>query len=193
MNFLRFALACAASALLAAPGWAGEMATANVTDSQIGANEYQYDLTLNNVGTTTIGTFWFSWVPGLNFMSATPTNINLPAGWTDNITTGPGSAIQWLAGSNLLAAGTSLSGFSFDSTLTPAELAGNALSPNQTYPVATSFIYSGAPFSDGGYQFVAAVSSPVPLPSSFGLLTGALTAGGLILVRRRTNNIAGWY
>src|SRR5579871_5258960 len=102
-------------------------ATATFTDSLISPGMYQYDLTLNNVGTTTIGTFWFGWVPGDNFMPVSPTNVTSPAGWGDVITNGGpsnGFAIQWTANSTAsdLAAGNSLSGFIFDSTLTPAQL-----------------------------------------------------------------------
>ena len=39
-------------------------ATATYTDMLVSPGVYQYDLTLNNTGTTTIGTFWFSWIPG---------------------------------------------------------------------------------------------------------------------------------
>jgi hypothetical protein len=180
MKFLNMALATAVSALLAAPASAALMATATITDSQISPGQYQYDLTLYDVGTTTIGTFWFGWVPGLSFMSATPTNLTSPAGWTDDLTTGPGTAIQWLAGSSLLSAGGSLTGFSFESTETPAQLASFAAPPNQTFPVTTSFVYSGAPFSDGGYQFV---SSVVPLPDTFGLLALALAVSAFFVRR----------
>lgn len=180
MRFLNIALATAFCALLANPASADLLATATISDSQIGPSEYQYDLTLNDVGTTPIGTFWFAWVPGLNFMSATPTSVTSPSGWTDHLTTGPGTAIQWLAGSNTLAAGGSLTGFSFDSTETPAQLAGFAAPPNQTFPVTTSTVYSGAPFSDGGFQFVPSV---VPLPDTFSLL--ALGVAGSVLFARR--------
>src|ERR1700688_2789545 len=55
----------------------GITATATFTDtpnaSLPGVNDYS--ITLNNTGTTTIGTFWFAWVPGAGFLSATPTDI----------------------------------------------------------------------------------------------------------------------
>ena len=187
MKSLPIALASTISALLAMPASAALMATATVSASQIGAGQYQYDLTLNNVGSTTIGTLWFAWVPGINFMTATPTNITAPAGWTDHVPLEPGSTntgIQWLAGNDKLAAGSSLLGFSFQSTETPAELAGFAPPPNQNFPVTTSFVYSGAPFSDAGYQFSVAVSS-VPLPGTLGLLTTSLAAVGALLRRQK--------
>ena len=39
-------------------------ATATYTDMMVSPGLFQYDLTLTNMGTTTIGTFWFSWIPG---------------------------------------------------------------------------------------------------------------------------------
>jgi hypothetical protein len=180
MKFILIALVTAVSALLAVPASAALLATATMTDTQISPGEYQYDLTLNDVGTTTIGTFWLGWVPGLSFLSATPASVTSPAGWTDNLTTGPGTAIQWLAGSSLLSPGGSLTGFSFESTESPAQLAGFAAPPNQTLPDTTSFVYSGAPFSDAGYQFVPSV---VPLPDTFTLLALGLAASTLLARR----------
>src|SRR5580658_9210053 len=98
-------------------------ATATFTDSLVSPGDYQYDLALKNTGTTTIGTFWFSWVPGVGFMSVAPTDVVSPSGWQDMLTNG-GGAIQWtaIAPSDDLATGGSLTGFEFDSTLTPAEI-----------------------------------------------------------------------
>jgi hypothetical protein len=57
--------------------------------------------------------------------------------------------------------------FSFDIAATPATMAGD--SPfYPTTPIGTSFVYSGAPFSDSGEEFV--VSSSTPEPSGIGLL-----------------------
>jgi len=49
---------------------------------------FNYTLTLNNsaASTANIETFWFSWVPGQDFMAVSPTNIVAPSGWTDAIT-----------------------------------------------------------------------------------------------------------
>jgi hypothetical protein len=149
-------LICAASPSLFASGLD---ATATFTDSLISPGEYQYNLTLDNIGTITIGTYWFSWRPGDNFMPVSPTSIDSPTGWQDFITNGGpsnGFAIQWTAkmSSDDLAAGSSLAGFSFESSLTPAELE----SPSSGSPgdaVDSAFIYSLGPFSDAGFQVVA--------------------------------------
>ena len=135
--------------LLATATWsrANEAASATFTVSTVSPGVFQYDLTLNDTGTTTIGTFWFSWIPGSGFMPVTSTGISSPAGWSDTVTNG-GGAIRW-TNSTPLAAGSSVSGFEFDSTLTPTQLEAASTSI-PTDPVDTFFIYSGAPFSDRG-------------------------------------------
>src|SRR6202789_4019381 len=66
----------------------GISATATFTDTPDAslAGVTDYSITLNNTGTTTIGTFWFSWVPGNGFLSATPTDIGKAAGWHEMTT-----------------------------------------------------------------------------------------------------------
>jgi hypothetical protein len=65
-------------------------------------------------------------------------------------------AVAWAVDSltsNLLKPGSSLT-FSFDSTLTPTELA--SYSPfYSTTPIGPAFVYSGGPFSDAGDRIVA--------------------------------------
>jgi hypothetical protein len=131
---------------------------------------FDYAITLNNsaASTDSIGSLWFAWVPGADFLSSSPTNLVAPAGWTTNIThegTNDGFAIQFVANSpsSALAPGSSLSGFGFTSSDTPAQLAGNSpLFP--TFPVTTSFVYQGAPLVGDSDQFVAPVSLAQPSP-----------------------------
>lgn len=130
---------------------------------------YQYTLTLNNTGTSTIGTFWFSWVPGQGYLPDLPTVTGSPAGWTASVTDGTpptnGYSIQWIT-SSFLPASTAISGFVFTSATTPDVMSG--ISTIHTgVPVGTSFIYEGAPFSDSGVKIVATgnvVSPPSPPP-----------------------------
>jgi hypothetical protein len=161
-------------------------ATATFTDtpdaSMAGVNDYS--VTLNNTGTTTIGTFWFGWVPGAGFLSATPTDIGSPAGWTE-MTTNSGAAIQWVT-STPLAAGSSLSGFTFHSTETPAQLlsAFTGTGTGSGDPQSTSFVYSGAPLVGPGDQFVATPAASAvaatPEPSTLALFgTGILGLAGV--------------
>ncbi len=183
-------LICAGGPVLFA---SGIDATATYTDSMVSPGVFQYDLILNNTGSTTIGTFWFSWVPGDNFMPVSPDDITLPSGWQEVVTSGgpsDGFAIQWTAKTpgNDLASGGSLAGFDFDSTLTPAELAGFA-SGEPTIPITTAFSYSGEPFSDNGVQFVATPAAIASTPEPTTTLSMVLGFGLIVLassmVRRR--------
>lgn len=142
-------------------GLQAQLAGNAVINSQShGGGQYRYSLTINNTGTTNIGTLWFAWIPGANFLITNPVNIQSPSGWTPTITHGSASdgyGIRWVAGSGAaVTPGTSRTGFGFDSSDTPAQLAGNA--PNApTTPVTTSFFYIGAAFGDPGLRFVASV------------------------------------
>jgi hypothetical protein len=164
---------------------AAESGTAVFTASTSGA-PFNYTGVLNNTSTdaSTIGTLWFSWVPGEDFLPTSPTNITSPTGWQDVITHGgptDGFAIQWTAKTPAadLAAGSSLSGFGFTSADTPPQLQGSSPFFPGT-PVGTSFLYTSAPFSDGGTKIIAS-TVVAPEPASL----GALTLGGLLLLRRR--------
>ena len=133
-----------------------ETASATISVAQIDPTDWKYSITLTDTSATPIGTFWFAWVPGGNFLSPSPNTITSPTGWTGNIESGgSGFSIQWVTGTSKLAANSSLSGFSFISSEAPSAVFGNTTTFPPT-PVTTAFVYSGAPFSDNGFQFVAA-------------------------------------
>lgn len=121
---------------------------------------YHYDVTVTNNGTTNIGTFWFSWIPGEDFLPSAPLSASNPAGWGNAPIGGglyDGSSIQWVASSNAITPGHSLSGFAFTSADSPAVLAGTS----PFYPssdVLTSFVYSGAPEVGVGDNFTVAAA-----------------------------------
>ncbi len=169
-------------ACAAAPAAAAEAASATFSSMQLSPTSWQYSLTLDDTGTTNLGTFWFAWVPGKDFMATAPSNIADPSGWSA-ITTHAGGAdgfaIQWKAGAGaLLAPGQSLAGFMFDSATSPDQMMGDSVFFPGT-PVTTTFVYSGAPFSDAGVEFlVEPAVSTVPEPSS--LLLMSLGAMGVV-------------
>ena len=174
-------------ALGAAPLTASELASVTLSATPINPTTFQYDVVIHDIGTTNIGTLWMSWVPGQDYMSVSPTNVVDPAGWVDNIThagAGDGFAIQWVANPGpAVTPGNSLSGFSFDSTETPAQLNGpSAFFGNP--PTLTSFVYSGVPFSDAGAVIVAQVS---PEPVSTLLMAGGVALLGLTVRKRRSS------
>jgi Bacterial Ig-like domain (group 3) len=173
-----------------------ESATAQLslvsTTGTVATPVYNYDITLTNNGTTNIGTFWFAWVPGEDFLPVRPSAESSPANWgnganssTPNIegsgNSSDGISIQWIAKSNaLLAAGQSLSGFDFSTTDSPTVLAGNS-TQHPGNPAMTSFVYEGQPFSDNGVQFTVA-PAVTPAASTTTLMTSApsINLGGSI-------------
>jgi hypothetical protein len=186
--------------LLASPAFAGEIsASATISSVPDGAN---FDYTINLTNTSTgasadpIATFWFSWVPGENFMNTAPISVTTPAGWMDVVTHGgatDGFAIQFdsTTAANDLAPGASTS-FSFVSATTPAQLAGN--SPfHSTSPELDSFVYSQGPLMGDGFGafLVTPAVSSVPEPSSLVLgLFGVVTSFGYMQFKNRKRIIA---
>jgi len=143
-----------------------ETASGSIAVNQIDSSHWQYTITLDDTGSTTIGTFWFAWVPGKDFLATPPGSITAPAGWTDTITHGgssDGYAIRWVASSpsSYIQPGGSLTGFSFVSSDSPSSVFGDSVFYPGT-PVTTSFIYSGSPFSDGGFDFDVTPSCFMP-------------------------------
>jgi hypothetical protein len=139
-----------------------ESATAQIaltsTTGTAGSPVYHYQITVNDTGTTPIGTFWFGWIPDEDFLPSAPSAVQDPSGWTHTITgsnnSTDGSAIEWVATSNPIAAGASLNTFGFTTTDSPSALAANSPT-HPASPATTAFVYSGAAFSDAGFQLVA--------------------------------------
>ena len=143
-----------------------QSASATIAIAQLDPTTYRYSVTLTDTGTTPIGTFWFSWLPGQGYLPDIPTFV-APAGWSGPITDGPlpfnGHSILWTA--NVPAAALQpnqpLAGFTFQSTVTPAILFANSTIHPPT-PVTTATVYSGGIFSDAGYIF-SATQAPAAL------------------------------
>jgi hypothetical protein len=150
----------------------GEIASGTISGS--GAGPYTYDLSFSDGSgaSSPIGSVWYSWIPGQFFLPADPTSASAPAGWTASIVN---NSIQFVASSSAfdILAGQSLSGFSYQATFSPAQL---AAAPNSGESVA----YSAGLFSDGGDTFTV---SATPEPSSLVLLVSGVA--GLCLLGRR--------
>jgi hypothetical protein len=141
---------------------------------------FNYNITVTDTGTTPLGTFWFGWLPGENFLPSVPSSTSNPSGWTSSIMGAgnslDGSSIQWVAQSAAsdIAAGQSLSGFDFSSADSPTVLAGFSTQHPQSHAM-TSFVYGGGPFSDGGFEFAVA-RVPANTAGSKTSLNGSVSA-----------------
>jgi hypothetical protein len=127
----------------------------------VDSSTFRYTIDLKDTGSTNIGTFWYAWVPGQDFLGASPTNVISPTGWNASITHAAsatdGFAIRWVNSSGPLTPGGILGGFGFDSHETPAQLSGNSPFFTNT-PISTSFTYIGAPLADAGFEFNVATT-----------------------------------
>jgi hypothetical protein len=134
-----------------------ETASATITATPDG-EDWQYSIKLVDSGSTTVGTFWFAWVPGEDFLDTSPSSITSPSGWQEVVTHGgpnDGFAIQWKASSTSdeIQSGGTLTGFSFVSSESPTALAGDSAFYPGT-PMLTTVVYEGEPLSGPGFQFV---------------------------------------
>ncbi|MGH9563116.1 MAG: hypothetical protein ACRD3S_16810 [Terracidiphilus sp.] len=155
-----------------------------MSNTQIGPDEFNYQITVNDTGSTTIGTFWFSWIPGAGFMPAAATDIMSPAGWTETVTNG-GKSIRWVDTTDPIEPGDSLSGFSFDSTVTPAEFKGifTGTGLGAGDPILTTTVYAGAPLVGADSIFlVTETPEPCTLPLT---ITGLGLAAAFLAFRLR--------
>jgi hypothetical protein len=179
---MTFLTTVALAAALAGKATAAETATTSISGTPI-AGGFQYDISVTNTSTdgSTIGTLWFAWIPGDFYMEATPTNVGNSAGWQNNIIAGGGESIQWQAGTQPLLTPGNTDQFTFDSTEPISQLEGPSTEGNKAIET-TSFLYSGSTaFSGTGVEIV--IPAAVPEPATLSLL--ALSAGGLLLRRRR--------
>jgi hypothetical protein len=151
----------------------GQIASGTIGSS--GSGPFDYSLTFSDGASATspIGSVWYSWIPGQFFLPGTPTSASAPAGWTATIFN---NSVQFVANSPAsdIAAGQSLSGFGYQATFSPTQLAAAANS-------GQSDAYSGALFSDGGDIFVV---QAVPEPSGQMLLLAGVTTLWLIRSRK---------
>jgi hypothetical protein len=151
----------------------GQLASGTVSGT--GSGTYTYSLSFSDASgaTSPIGSVWYSWIPGFFYLPGTPTSASAPTGWTATVSS---HSVQYVASSSSfdILAGQTLSGFGYQATFSPAQL---AAAPNSGESVA----YSGGLFSDSGDTFTV---SAVPEPSTLALVaTGA--AGVFCLGRRK--------
>jgi hypothetical protein len=145
-------------------------ATATITPTANSNGTTHYAIALTATGTDNIETMWFGWIPGSFCLTASPTNVTVPSGWTGDITpVGGDFAIEWFTGSNPVKAGQTLTGFSFDSAETPAQI-GQQCAQLSSIPALTTFVYendaAGFEIIPSGDSQEIVVKLTEPLPAS---------------------------
>jgi hypothetical protein len=142
--------------LIPTPALADLSASATISTTSTSA-PWNYTITLNDTGTTDIGTFWFAWTDtpaDYDFLPSVPTVTGMPNGWiapiTHNGSPGDGYAIEYYnVGGAAITPGTSGT-FSFTSPNDPLTINGDAFFPPNK--VNTSFVYIGFPQTDPGFS-----------------------------------------
>lgn len=164
-------------------------ATVTISSQDAGGGVFNYTLTLNNLPTSTssIETLWYSWIPGLDFMSVAPSSTTAPTGWAGSVQhTGSidGYSVQFTTTTAPLDPNTTIQ-FGFSSTVTPAELAGYSQVPYYPfyyYLEDTTFLYSLSVESGDSQELIA---ETVPEPSTLALVAFGIVAGTIGIACRR--------
>jgi hypothetical protein len=174
------ALVVAAGLAVSTVSSQAQSATATISGVAAGGGVFDYTITLQNTGTTSLDSFWYAWTTSGNNLSTAASNPGSSLGWVDTALEG-NTSISWEGNSgNTLAVGQSAT-FTFNSTETPSAIT--------TLPSGESVAYVSGTGPNTFEQNDPGVASPVfsptlvtvPEPSSFGLLItgllGLLAAG----------------
>jgi hypothetical protein len=170
---IRFALVLAAGLAVSTVSSQAQSATATISGVAAGGGVFDYTITLQNTGTTSLDSFWYAWTTSGNNLSAAISNPGSSLGWIDTALEG-NTSISWEGNSgNTLAVGQSAT-FTFDSTETPSAIT--------TLPSGESVAYVNGTGPNTFEQNDPGVASPVfsptlvavPEPSSLGLLMAGL-------------------
>ena len=176
---VRLALAVAAGLAVSTVSSHAQNATATISGVAAGGGVFDYTITLQNTGTTSLDSFWYAWTLSGNNLSTGITTPGSSLGWVDTALEG-NTSISWEGNSgNTLAVGQSAT-FTFASTETPSAIT--------TLPSGESVAYVSGTGPDTFGQNSPGSASPVfsptlvaaPEPSSLGLLLTGLSAAFLI-------------
>jgi MYXO-CTERM domain-containing protein len=182
-NWLIRLSAAVAGVLLGGAASYGQLAaTATISSVPDGPN-FDYTVSLNNIGTANIGTFWFAWTPPgqpieYDFLPSLPLSAGGPTGWTGYISSGfPGSSIEYYNNSGSLISPGGTGTFTFTSHDTPAQLQSSTFG----FPNTTSFIYTGTPSIPGDPPAgIPALVNLTAVPEPSNVILAAIGLVGLV-------------
>jgi hypothetical protein len=180
---VRFHIPLLAVSLLASVASANPGATGTIVLNSTIGSTYNYTITLHNTGDTPIGTFWYGWIPGYDFLKSQPTVTSSPLGWVAPIEGFNSYSIEWYNNSgnsnNNIPIGQSAQ-FSFSTADSLAVLGGKDAFFN-VYPMQSAYVYAGTPEVGPAGVLTVTAAAPVPEPASLFVLSLATPA----LLRRK--------
>jgi hypothetical protein len=167
-----FAIGLVATAGLATSAISGhaQNASATITGTPAGGGLFDYTITLDNIGTLSLNSFWYGWTTSGNNLPSVPTTAGNSLGWGNTVS---GNSIMWQNGGGTALAPSHTATFTFVDSSTPTAIT--------TPPSGESVAYvGGIDFSQGTPGDSTGVFSPVlqvvPEPSSMGLMATGVIA-----------------
>jgi hypothetical protein len=157
-----------------APALGSLLATATISSvPDPDLSDFDYTIILTNTGDTNIGTFWFAWTPPeiteYDFLPSLPSSTSQPNGWIGAPSNGfPANSVEYYNDTGSLITPGHTGTFGFVSSDDPNTIKNGVVFG---FPMATSFIYAGAP-EVGAFTRVDPVFVAAPEPSSLLLLAG---------------------
>jgi hypothetical protein len=187
---LRLALALAAGLAASTISSQAQGAVATISDVAAGGGVFDYTITLQNTGTTTLDSFWYAWTKSGNNLSSAASNPGSSLGWVDTGLTG-NTSISWEGNAgDALAPGNSAT-FTFDSTETPTAITTPPAGESVAYVSGTGPNTFGQNQPGASTPVFAPSLAVVPEPSSLGLFTvGAVVLAWAFELRRARRKVS---
>jgi hypothetical protein len=91
---IRLALVVATALAASAATSHAQSATATISGVAGGGGSFDYTITLQNTGTTSLDSFWYAWTQSGNNLSAPISSPGSSLGWNDTALTGS-TSISW--------------------------------------------------------------------------------------------------
>jgi hypothetical protein len=157
-------------------------ASATISGTAV-AGGFDYTITLDNTGTSSLQSFWYGWIQFQNDLPSNPSNAANSLGWINTL---DANSIQWGNNTDTPLAPGNTGTFTFFSTSTPTAItttpSGSAISGQSVaYTGSIDFSQGPPPASTTATPIFSPVLVASPEPSSIALLglgsLGFLAAG----------------